>query len=259
MNDVLILTDLDDSLFSTLRKIPASQHPGKILAARASADAAAGKDSYMTSKQSTMLNWMDLSRCIPVTARGTEAYSRVTLPFAGPAAIVANGAVMLDSRGDVNEEWALIVNKVLEGLQDTIHGLSDILQTLALKRSMDIRSWAVVEPSCGAVYAVAKSNTSTNGEGLDQLLDDLRNYLRTNTSSDESAWLYHTNGNNLSITPRGISKAIAVKYLLEKLDAKNTMMTIGVGDSASDLEFMRLCDVWMTPTASQIDQLLALP
>ncbi|MFK8082357.1 MAG: HAD hydrolase family protein [Granulosicoccus sp.] len=251
---LLVLADLDDSLFSTLRKIPASQRAGTTLAARASAGSAAGKDSFMTPRQSAMLDWMDLSRCVPVTARGTDAYSRVTIPFAGPAAILANGAVMLDATGKVDEQWAAIVNDILQGQQETITALADTLLGLAAKRSMDIRSWAVMEPTCGAVYAVAKSNDSPHGEGLNDLLEDLKRDLINEDSQAGDNWLFHINGNNLSVTPSGISKAIAVKYLLTRLQASEALFTVGIGDSASDLEFMRLCDVWMTPTRSQIDQ-----
>lgn len=254
---VLILTDLDDSLFNTLRKIPASRRHGKTLAASA-AGAAVGKDSFMTLKQAAMVNWLDLSRCVPVTARGTEAYSRVTLPFSGPAAILANGAVMLNQDGTVNEDWASIVNGVLEDLQESIHGLSHTLKELAEKRSMNIRTWAVIEPSCGAVYAVAKSNDHPQGDGLGELLEDLKHHLQAADSSALDAWQFHSNGNNLSVTPAGISKAIAVTYLLQNLQAEEALFTVGIGDSASDLEFMRLCDVWLTPSQSQIDQLVGL-
>ncbi|MFK7992644.1 MAG: hypothetical protein AB8B87_00805 [Granulosicoccus sp.] len=250
--DILILTDLDDSLFSTLRKIPASQQPGKTLAA----SAAAGKNSYMTRKQQAMVNWMDLSRCVPVTARSTEAYSRVTLPFAGPAAILANGAVMLNRNGTVNEEWASIVNSILSSQQDAIHGVVDTLKSIAARHAMNIRSWAVIEPSCDAVYAVAKSNTSTHGEDLLIIADELKSHLNTDDFQMKDAWQFHRNANNLSVTPKGISKAIATEYLLEKIRSEKAVLTVGVGDSASDLGFMRLCDVWLTPTRSQIDQLL---
>jgi len=250
--ELLILTDLDDSLFSTIRKIPASQRAGKMLAARA----ANGKESFMTRKQQALISWMDLSRCVPVTARGTEAYSRVTLPFSGPAAILANGAVLLNRDKSVNETWAETVNTVLQPLQTTLYALSDTLQLLAGKRSMNIRSWAVVEPSCGAVYAVAKSNDSALGEGLSDLLEDLRITLCANDANALNAWQFHINGNNLSITPVGISKAIAARYLLDTLDPGEDLLTIGVGDSETDLAFMRLCNVWLTPAHSQIDQLL---
>lgn len=257
--NILILADLDDSLFSTRKKIPLSQQGDMTLAARASAGAAAGKDSFMTRKQVAMLEWMDLSRCVPVTARGTDAYSRVTLPFAGPAAILCNGAVMLNGDGSVNEPWAVSVNEVLGDLQEVIHQLVGTLKTLAEKRSMNIRSWAVVEPSCGAVYAVAKCNDSPTGEGLEMLVEELKTHLHADEASDVGAWTFHTNGNNLSVTPRGISKAIAVSHLLKTIQTDSQFFTVGVGDSATDLEFMRLCDMWMTPGRSQIDLLLGKP
>ena len=256
--ELLVLTDLDDSLFSTLRKIPEHLRDKATLAARA-ASTVAGKDSFMTARQSAMLEWMDLSRCVPVTARGTEAYSRVALSFGGPAAIVANGAVMLDKHGAVNAVWAAHVTTILQPLQEQLLQLPEIMHQLAAQRSLDIRSWAVMEPSCGAAYAVAKCNDNSDGAGLSELLVDIKAHFgRTDALADGWAdnWRFHINGNNLSLTPAGISKAIATAWLLETLRKDKVLVTIGVGDSSSDLEFMRLCDAWLTPTGSQIDQLL---
>ena len=305
--ELLILTDLDDSLFSTLRKIPEHLRENATLAAQG-ANTVAGKDSYMTARQSAMVKWMDLRRCVPVTARGTEAYSRVALSFGGPAAIVANGAVMLDKDGTVNAVYAAHVTTILQPLQEQLLQLPEIMQQLAAQRSLDIRSWTVMEPSCGAAYAVAKCNVNTDGAGLDGLLDDIKAHfingtarkagVSTNAVADNRAddpaegrddnradncddscdnncddscddscddncadnwadnWRFHINGNNLSLTPAGISKAIATAWLLETLRKDKELVTIGVGDSSSDLEFMRLCDAWLTPTGSQIDQML---
>ena len=271
--ELVILTDLDDSLFSTLRKLPESLRGNATLAARAASSSTTGKDSFMTAGQLAMIQWMDLSRCVPVTARGTEAYSRVTLPFSGPSAIVANGAVLLDTDGKVNVDWAKHIRAILNPLQNQLLHLPEVMKTLAAKRSLNIRSWSVMEPSCGAVYTVAKCNDSSDGQGLEELLSDLKAYVATGDScaADELAnnctegssepwadsWRFHINGNNLSMTPSGISKAKAVTYLLDKLRRDKEIFTIGVGDSVTDLEFMRLCDVWMTPSSSQIDQLLS--
>lgn len=250
--EVLIFTDLDDSLFSTLRKIPESQRADLTIAARA----AGGKDSYMNQKQLKLLDWMDVARCIPVTARGTEAYSRVVVPFAGPAAIVANGAVILDKDGTINTRWAEKVANSLSAYQERVLALPSILTQLATDKAMNIRTWAVMEPSCGAVYAVAKSNDSSDGEGLDSLLESFKHHGANNPSHTDAQWQFHINGNNLSIMPGGINKAAAVRYLLTQLDAESAALTVGVGDSKSDLAFMRLCDVWLTPTRSQIDAYL---
>lgn len=250
--ELLIFTDLDDSLFTTLRKIPESQRDNLHIAARA----AAGKDSYMNNKQRLLLDWMDVTRCIPVTARGTEAYSRVAIPFAGPAAIVANGAVILDGNGSINTPWAEEVSNTLSQYQQLITALPQILTQLAATEAMDIRSWAVTEPSCGAVYAVAKSNSSSDGTGLESLLQRFKLYSASTASHSHVQWQYHVNGNNLSIMPDGINKAAAVRHLMTQLDVNSQCTTVGVGDSTSDLAFMQLCDVWLTPSTSQIDSYL---
>lgn len=248
--DIIIFSDLDDSLFKTLRKFPESEKPELTIAARA----AGGKDSYMNRKQSSVLKWLDVSRCVPVTARGTEAYSRVAIPFAGPAAIVANGAVILDHDGSINTAWAAHVSATLAATQSLIQELPDILQQLAADNTLDIRSWAVMEPSCGAVYAVAKSNNNADEAGLNTLLEQFKKLVAPTTAHAQTEWQYHINGNNLSIMPGGINKAAAVSYLLTQWQAQSNFVTIGVGDSTSDLAFMRLCDLWLTPTQSQLDQ-----
>ena len=71
----------------------------------------------------------------------------------------------------------------------------------------------------------------------------------------EHAWQIHLNGNNLALLPPGLSKRAATAYLLERFREAGEVLAIGVGDSASDLPFMRLCDVWVTPSDSQIDRL----
>ncbi len=248
--EVLVFSDLDDSLFKTLRKFPESEKQELTIAARA----AGGKDSYMNRKQASVLKWLDVSRCVPVTARGTEAYSRVAIPFAGPAAVVANGAVILDRDGSINSTWATQVRATLAATQSLIQELPDILQQLADNNTMDIRTWAVMEPSCGAVYAVAKSNSHSDGSGLNTLLEQFKSHISQSAEHVQAAWQYHINGNNLSIMPGGINKAEAVSYLITQWQTDADFVSIGVGDSTSDLAFMRLCDLWLTPTQSQLDQ-----
>jgi len=249
---ILVLTDLDDTLFQTARKLPPEDATRSTLAACATN----GHDSFATPRQLALLDWMDPKRCVPVTARGTEAYSRVALPFGGPAAIVANGAVILEADGSVNRAWRTRVLRALEPVRDLLDGLPERLLADAVRHGLSIRTWLVQEPGCGGVYAVAKSNDDPTGAPLQRLVPALLEHLRIQPDApdDDARWRLHLNGNNLALMPPGISKAQATTWLLERLRRDGELLAIGVGDSRSDLPFMRACDLWMTPSGSQLDR-----
>jgi len=252
---LVILTDLDDTLFQTARKLPAADETRSTLAARATN----GHDSFATPRQLALLDWMDPARCIPVTARGTEAYSRVSLPFSGPAAIVANGAVILDADGGVNTAWQERVLRALAPVRPLLDGLPERLLAEAARHGVSIRTWLVQEPGCDGVYAVAKANDDPTGAPLRLLLPALLEHLgidddTADHGAEGTRWRWHLNGNNLALMPPGISKALATAWLLERLRRDGELLAIGVGDSSSDLAFMRACDLWMTPSGSQLDR-----
>ena len=59
------------------------------------------------------------------------------------------------------------------------------------------------------------------------------------------------NENNISIVPKCIDKKHAVQYLIEKNRPK---LTIGIGDSLSDWNFMDICHIKILPQKSQINK-----
>ncbi len=247
----IILTDLDDTLFQTARKLSAEELARSTRAARATND----RHSFITPRQQALFEWFHSRQVIPVTARGCEAYSRVQLPFAGPA-IVANGATLLDADGQPDAQWQAHVLALLATHRKRLDGLPALIREEAARRDVAVRTWLVEEPGCGGVYAVAKAEKDASGQVLESLVPTLHATLACGTGID--AWRLHHNGNNLALLPPGVSKAAAAQFLLERLRTQGEVLTIGVGDSASDLEFMRLCDLWMTPTGSAIDQMTLL-
>ena len=63
------------------------------------------------------------------------------------------------------------------------------------------------------------------------------------------------NGNNLAVLPAWLDKAHAVAHLQQHYRAQyGAILSIGMGDSTSDLPFMRHCDYLLTPAESQIAQ-----
>jgi hydroxymethylpyrimidine pyrophosphatase-like HAD family hydrolase len=61
----------------------------------------------------------------------------------------------------------------------------------------------------------------------------------------------YQNDNNISIVPKCIDKKNAVQYLIEKNRPK---LTIGIGDSLSDWNFMDICHFKILPQKSQINK-----
>jgi len=64
----------------------------------------------------------------------------------------------------------------------------------------------------------------------------------------------HCNGNNLALTVRGAQKHDAVRRVTAELEQEGPLVTIGAGDSLTDLPFMRICDFALTPRDSQIQR-----
>ena len=245
--DIMVLADLDDTLFSTRRKIPGDQLASSITATYASN----GSHSYMTPRHRQLHDWIDPQRLIPVTARGTDAFANVDSWICkGPYAVLANGATVLDATGRPVKAWSDTVNALLQPHRDQLHQFPQRIKDAAVSMNLDIRVWNVEEPSCDQAYTVVKSNLPDNGDCLRLIENWLVDFLGEN-----SKWYIHRNGNNLALLPPGLSKLSAARFVIEQLSAQGNYLYIGVGDSVSDLEFMRICDFWMTPSGSQLSEL----
>lgn len=234
MTTPIIFSDLDDTIFQTARKMATPPSPDAVPASRA----LNGSHSYMTHAQEVMFNWLnDTTRFVPVTARSTEALSRCALPFRDYQ-VASNGAVILDHQGLVDQIWM----DRTRGISDGLAGTMSLLQDFVSDRNTDdrFRHWIVREEGCDVYYCV-KSN------GEEAWLDDLQVKL-TEISGD--LFLVHRNGNNLSLTPRAISKRAAVEYLIDKIGEVGAPIW-GMGDSLTDLPFMEACQMMVIPTGSQ--------
>ena len=245
--DIMVLADLDDTLFSTQRKIPPEHFKSSIAVTQASN----GRHSYMTRRHRQLHEWINPQRLIPVTARGTDAFANVESWICnGPYSVLANGATVLDHEGRSVEAWSAVINAALQPHRELLHQLPGLILDAAKSMNLDIRVWNVEEPSCAEAYTVVKSNLPDNGACLYRVESYVIDMLGKN-----SKWRIHRNGNNLAILPAGLSKVAAAGFVIDQLCARGEYLFVGVGDSVSDLEFMSICDFWMTPSASQLSEL----
>lgn len=232
---MLILTDLDDTLFQTKRKCP----PGSTDLAVMSTLADGSASGFATPGQQRFLAWLRAGEVVPVTARSREVLGRVLIDRA--PAICSNGGCVVTGGGQVDREWHSRLTALAAG-DTSVQGVSDGLET-----SLDpvwFRYW-VVEEGDLPLYIVVKSNED---DGV--LLKEAEVQAR---EAVPGHWRTHRNGNNLAFLPPWLNKRHAAAYLIDKTRLiQPDLLVVGVGDSHSDVGFMDLCDFAMTPTSSQL-------
>ena len=103
-----------------------------------------------------------------------------------------------------------------------------------------------------AVVAMPVSVKRLRQRGYNQTLYPARAAARLRPHLGEHCRLLQ-NGNNLAVLPAWLDKAHAVAHLQQHYRARyGAILSIGMGDSSSDLPYMRLCDYLLAPSASQI-------
>ena len=231
---MLILTDLDDTLFQTARKCP--PEATGLLAMSYLAD---GQESgFATQRQQRMLRWLQQGTVVPVTARSREVLGRVNIRQ-NPA-VCSNGGCIVAADGEVDAIWhGHLHDQSRRGVPPVeVHGAISHLVS-----GDRYRHWLVQEGDLD-LYIVVKSNVD-EGELLEAAEPDIKALL-------PEGWRCHRNGNNLAFLPPWLNKRDAAHYLIEAARAEDrNLLVIGIGDSHSDVGFMDLCDYAMTPTSSQ--------
>lgn len=240
MSQCIYLTDLDDTLFRSLRK-----HAG-INGLTQATTATNGHHGHMNPEQRGLFAALRATgEVIPVTARSTDAFARVHLDFGTRRAVLANGAVILDAHGAPDPDWLAHTARIG---RSAVTLLRDMSAHVEAEFGASARSW-IVEEYGAPVYFCVKMNLSAEEEvrdGIFAAAEALRSEF------DLSGLQQHINGNNLSFTPTGISKMEACRHLIDRIGDRDGAPLIGIGDSVTDLPFMTLCDFMMTPSASQI-------
>ena len=243
MKRPVLFSDLDDTLFQTVNRMTGGLKQNEDAVkngAKLVCHARNGRDSWMTPAQDCLFQWLnDTTRLIPVTARSTESLSRCVLPFRDYR-IAGNGAVILDSDGSIDRNWMERTRGIVKPLMEIMFEFENFISGYDNRNRF--RHWMVKEQDSLPVYYQIKSN------GPESWLDELRQQL---IILADGMFLMHENGNNISLIPHDISKRAAVEYLLDEIDILDIPVW-GMGDSLTDLPFMRACEMMVIPTGSQI-------
>ncbi|OLV16311.1 HAD-IIB family hydrolase [Deinococcus marmoris] len=238
---IVAFTDLDDTLFQTLRKLP----PGM----EGLTPATLGRDgqphSFCTPAQSALLaHFVDSGvTVIPVTGRDPAAMARVTLPFTSWQ-VLDHGLTILRPDGQVDAEWRGRVLEALSPLQEALEDCTVSISELAEALGCRLTRHTAHDTHFMTVFKHPDANAASLGR--------VQNALEDRLKSREHADLHViANANNVSVLPRHLGKAEAVRYLRGQ-HFPHATLTLALGDSLSDLAFMNACDLAITPPGGQL-------
>ena len=244
---IAAFTDLDDTLFSTLRKqkahLDTELHPHAYLKDGAPI-------SYSNAKQRALQRCLaGAARVIPVTARSISAFKRVNIPFSSYA-IVSHGACVLLPDGTPDLTWRKQMQVLLEAARTPLDDAIKTLSNSEQNASGELRV-TLVEEHGQALYALVKHADADEAVIAELARTCARPWVLAN------GFQLHVNGNNLAIIPPGINKGAAVRYVAALLaNELGEFVSIGLGDSLTDGGFMLDCDYCLVPNGSQLAQAL---
>ncbi len=241
-----LFVDLDDTLFQSRRKcLPHDLNDLKALAYLRDGSPI----SFATPMQMEMLAMIQQEFVvIPVTARTREAFLRVKIDF-HDYAITTFGGVLLDAEKRPDPVWHEKISYKVSASLDRLRMIENRMETLRVQMSLPVKIRTVMDCDL-PFYLVAKVVADHDETPLDILERELRLFCRENCGDE---FYIHRNGNNLAILPSWLDKRHVVAFLIDRLRTQfGPIMSIGMGDSLSDLGFIGLCDYALIPGKSQI-------
>ncbi|MDR2076936.1 MAG: hypothetical protein LBP61_08430 [Desulfovibrio sp.] len=242
---IVVFTDLDDTLFQAGRKCG----PGKLHPITLTKDGLAG--SFCTSGQRALLELLlENAAVIPVTARSSNAFKRVQIPFAH-GAIVSFGGVILRPDGKIDAAWRRRMAGQCAGAASLLAFLLKTAEDLISGKSLACKARILSDDGLD-FYLLVKPDPC-HPEDLTALKEGLDSALGT-----LDVRIHHSN-DSLALLPPFLGKAAAVSYFQETYvtPAMEDPLLIGAGDSFSDLGFLRQCAYMLLPSASQLAEAIA--
>ncbi|MCL1132386.1 hypothetical protein L2748_22140 [Shewanella sairae] len=240
----VVFTDLDDTLFQTKRKMV--DELAQVPVCVGALDRFLDPRSFMNEEQALLANWLLANAdVIPVTARGTDEFARVQIPF-NSWAITTHGAVILSPDGQYDTQWQEHIVEELTSYSKRLLDMQKAITALIAERGID--AWARINYEYNEIpiYLILKHRDSTKINELHAIGDDIEGIFGT------EGFYIHRNSNNMTLLPTCIEKGKAANFLLEKLRAeRGTFPTIGLGDSLTDFSFLKLCSWYGVPKQSQ--------
>lgn len=234
---VYVFTDLDDTLFQTRGKCG----DGPVH------EAAYGKEgqalSFHTEEQLALLGLFGRATLIPVTGRNLAALSRVHSIQFPWVRITSHGALVLGADKRLLPSWARVLEAEMPAwsarFEEAVARAHERIQSARLS----LRAKVIYDQNI-PVYV------SIKGE-----CDEIANMAEAFKPLWQDGTI-HRNGHNMALLPPFACKARAVEHVMDLIreDASAPPLFVGLGDSLTDVPFLKLCHFALTPQGSQIHQ-----
>ncbi|MDG4596593.1 MAG: hypothetical protein P9F75_13035 [Candidatus Contendobacter sp.] len=238
MPRIVIFLDLDDTILQTAPKCP----PGEPVQP-AAVDRAGQALSFMTRAQRRLLEfWLEQGTVIPVTGRTDAALARVAIAFTSWR-VTHHGAVIRQPDGALPAWWHDQIRPLLMAAQPLLREVAAHLSAGAVAGGYRVTCHLVDE---WLTYVSVKANEE--GEVLAGA------WARLEEFGLPPELALHRNGANLAVVVRGAQKHDAVRQVAMELERDGPIVTLGAGDSLTDIPFLRACDFALVPKNSQIQR-----
>ena len=237
---IIAFSDLDDTLFISGSRC---EHLSGCKAATVLPDGKVG--SYSTPQHQALISLLHNACIIPVTGRRTDSLDRVLIDFESYK-IASHGAIILDANNDLHPLWRMLLEAEASLWSRHMSRIKGELEQHCDTHKLKLRI-RIVSDKGFACYVCVKGEIS-----------DLRQLQDRIDVLDTDGFVVHSNNRNLALLPPFASKRRAVAFLKDilKSESNKQLTFIGLGDSLSDSDFMSICDFQMTPSHSQISEVL---
>lgn len=183
--------------------------------------------SYMSKKTYKLfekLKGNDKLTIVPVTARSTEQFDRITVTQNCPYAILASGATILE-HGKPVEEWSNFVDNTCDNHVKSYEFFDQYL-------SQNLRHMSIRPRRVNNVVIFFKLNEDENNHAFVRELRELATARNWNFTLQQAKGY---------LAPSEISKESALQFLIDYIGDKQV---ITAGDGRMDVRFIRLGNVF---------------
>ncbi|GLT19692.1 hypothetical protein GCM10007938_34750 [Vibrio zhanjiangensis] len=240
----LLFTDIDDCFVATKKKFLDNEN---IIIA--SIDINGNPRSYMSDKQKALLEIFVKAdtTIIPVTGRSYDALHRIqVVSLLRSWKIVSHGALIVEPSGKKCRAWLDYLDGEfpLKEWADKLRLVNESINKCIKSNKFEAISYILYEDDLACYICIKCKEGICSQPIFESITSELSILL--------DGMKIHVNGRNMALLPPYTQKKLAVKFLEKNLTKNNSYLTFTMGDSLSDIPFMKLADFSLMPTKSQI-------